>query len=167
MSLPHLASGQVASVLPLGVRLTKTPTTAFFKESRLEVMRLVLTAGKHMPAHAVAGPITVQCLEGEVDIGVEGGGGPEVGRRGIGRNGHRAVLIGKGAWNITYLVICRKAETTEFLPGTVEPKAAQSASATVRRVVKGCAPIIRASVRNGKRVMGARLWRARQEGRKT
>ncbi|GAB7548817.1 cupin domain-containing protein [Cupriavidus sp. 8B] len=72
MSLPHLASGQVASVLPLGERLAKTPTTAFFKESRLEVMRLVLTAGKHMPAHAVAGPITVQCLEGEVDIGVEG-----------------------------------------------------------------------------------------------
>ncbi|MDF3835425.1 cupin domain-containing protein [Cupriavidus basilensis] len=72
MSLPHLSSGQVASVLPLGERLGQTPTTALFKESRLEVMRLVLSAGKHLPAHAVAGPITVQCLEGDVDIGVDG-----------------------------------------------------------------------------------------------
>ncbi|KDP86105.1 cupin domain-containing protein [Cupriavidus basilensis] len=73
MSIPHLSSGQIASVLPLGARLEQTPTTALFKESRLEVMRLVLAAGKRMPAHAVAGPVTMQCLEGEVDVGVDGG----------------------------------------------------------------------------------------------
>ncbi|KWR92025.1 hypothetical protein [Cupriavidus sp. IDO] len=73
MSLPHLSSGQVASVLPLGAKLEQTPTSALFKEERLEVMRLVLTAGKHVPTHSVAGPVTIQCLEGEVDIGVDGG----------------------------------------------------------------------------------------------
>lgn len=72
MSLPHLSSGQVASVLPLGPRLEQTPTAALFKESRLEVMRLVLATGKRFPAHAVAGPITLQCLEGEVEVGMDG-----------------------------------------------------------------------------------------------
>jgi len=57
-------------VLPLAALLEQTPTTALFKEKHLEVMRIVLPAGKRMPAHAVDGPITVQCLEGEVNIGI-------------------------------------------------------------------------------------------------
>lgn len=72
MSLPHLASGQVASVLPLGDRLGQTRTSALFKEGRLEVMRLVLPVGKRLPPHAVTGPITLQCLEGEISLGVAG-----------------------------------------------------------------------------------------------
>lgn len=72
MAISHLSSGEVASMLPLGDKLEQTPTTAFFKAERLEVMRIVLPAGKRMPAHAVDGPITVQCIEGEVDLGMEG-----------------------------------------------------------------------------------------------
>jgi quercetin dioxygenase-like cupin family protein len=68
VAIPHLSSGEVASVLPLGSLLEQTPTTALFKEGHLEVMRIVLPTGKRMPTHAVDGPITVQCLEGEVDI---------------------------------------------------------------------------------------------------
>jgi quercetin dioxygenase-like cupin family protein len=68
MAMSHLSSGEVASVLPLGDKLELTPTTAFFKDERLEVMRIVLSAGKQMPMHAVLGPITVQCIEGEVDF---------------------------------------------------------------------------------------------------
>jgi quercetin dioxygenase-like cupin family protein len=64
----HLSSGEVASLLPLGNRLEQTPTTALFKEERLEVMWIVLPAGKGMPVHAVDGPVTVQCIEGEVDL---------------------------------------------------------------------------------------------------
>ncbi len=70
MALPHLSSGEVTNLLPLGDKLEQTPTTAFFKDERLEVMRIVLPAGKRMPAHAVDGPITVQCIEGEVDFGM-------------------------------------------------------------------------------------------------
>ena len=72
MSLPHLSSGEVASVLPLGKQLTQTPSAALFKEHQLEVMRMVLPAGKHVGSHAVAGPLTIQCLEGEVEIGIDG-----------------------------------------------------------------------------------------------
>lgn len=68
MAISHLSSGEIASLLPLGDKLEQTPTTAFFKDERFEVMRIVLRAGKRMPAHAVDGPMTVQCIEGEVDL---------------------------------------------------------------------------------------------------
>ncbi|MFL9964854.1 cupin domain-containing protein [Paraburkholderia sediminicola] len=68
MAISHLSSGEVASLLPLGDMLEQTPTTALFKEERLEVMRIVLPAGTGMPVHAVDGPVTVQCIEGEVDL---------------------------------------------------------------------------------------------------
>lgn len=73
MSIPHLSSGDTGSVLPLGGNLKNTPTTALFKAPHMEVARLVLLAGKHLPPHAVAGPMTVQCLEGEVEISLDGG----------------------------------------------------------------------------------------------
>ncbi|CAB3798207.1 hypothetical protein LMG28614_04711 [Paraburkholderia ultramafica] len=66
MAISHLSSGEVTNVLPLGDTLERTQTTALFRERQLEVMRLVLPAGKGMPEHAVNGPITVQCVEGEV-----------------------------------------------------------------------------------------------------
>ena len=70
MAISHLSSGEVASLLPVGALLEQVPSTALFKESYLEVMRIVLLAGKRIPAHAVDGPITVQCLEGEVAFGM-------------------------------------------------------------------------------------------------
>jgi quercetin dioxygenase-like cupin family protein len=73
MAISHLSSGGVASVLPLAALLERTASTALFKEKHLEVMRIVLPAGKRMPAHAVDGPITVQCLEGEIEIGIDNG----------------------------------------------------------------------------------------------
>jgi quercetin dioxygenase-like cupin family protein len=66
MAIAHLASGEVTNLSPLGNRLNNTPTKAFFKDEHLEVIRMILPAGKHVPTHAVEGPITVQCLEGEV-----------------------------------------------------------------------------------------------------
>lgn len=71
MAIPHLASGQVTSVLPLAASLADAKTTALFKGPHLEVMRMVLPAGKKIAPHRVSGPITIHCLEGEVDVGVE------------------------------------------------------------------------------------------------
>lgn len=68
MAQPHLAPGQIGSVLPLGDKLAQTPSYALLKAPQLEVMRLVLLAGKTMPGHQVSGEITVQCLEGVVDF---------------------------------------------------------------------------------------------------
>ena len=72
MAQPHLAPGQIGSVLPLGSRLAQTPSYALLKAPQLEVIRMVLPAGKTMPGHQVAGEITVQCLEGVIDFEIAG-----------------------------------------------------------------------------------------------
>lgn len=68
MAQPHLRSGQIGSVLPLGAQLADTPSFALLKANQLEVMRVVLLAGKSMPVHQVPGEITVQCLEGVLEF---------------------------------------------------------------------------------------------------
>ena len=72
MAIPHAQSGQVISVRPLGHALADERTVALFKTEDLEVMRLVLTAGKSLPPHTVAGEITIQCIEGRIDVTLDG-----------------------------------------------------------------------------------------------
>ena len=66
MAVPHAAPGQVIDVRPLGGALATTPTTTLAKTARLELIRLVVPAGKKHPPHKVPGEITVQCLEGRI-----------------------------------------------------------------------------------------------------
>ena len=68
MSIPHALSGEAIDVTPYGSHLPEQRTVALFKSDQLEVMRLVLATGKTMPTHRVAGEITIQCLEGELDV---------------------------------------------------------------------------------------------------
>jgi len=68
MAIAHVASGEVVDVQPLGDQLGEARTAALFKTDGLEVMRLVMPAGKAMPAHWVKGEVTLQCLEGEVEL---------------------------------------------------------------------------------------------------
>lgn len=68
MALIHTPSGQVVSVLPLGDRLAQATTSAILKAGQLEVMRVVLPAGKSMREHQTPGEVTVQCLEGAVEF---------------------------------------------------------------------------------------------------
>lgn len=72
MALPHATAGQSIDVQPLGARLEGAKTVALFKAQDLEVMRLVLLAGKSLPPHRVAGEITIQCIEGVLDVSVDG-----------------------------------------------------------------------------------------------
>jgi quercetin dioxygenase-like cupin family protein len=72
MAIEHALSGQAIDVQPLGSRLSTEKTTALFKSNDLEVMRLVLLAGKSLPPHKVPGEITIQCVEGALDVTVEG-----------------------------------------------------------------------------------------------
>jgi quercetin dioxygenase-like cupin family protein len=72
MAIPHAQSGQVIDVRPLGASLTEERTIALFKTDDLEVMRLILTVGKSMPPHKVAGEITIQCIEGKIDVTLDG-----------------------------------------------------------------------------------------------
>lgn len=68
MALPHARSGEVVSIRPLGEQLAGAMTAAIIKAAQLEVIRVVLPAGKEMRQHHVPGEITVQCLEGEVEL---------------------------------------------------------------------------------------------------
>lgn len=68
MAIAHALSGQPTDVLPLGSALAAARTVALFKTDELEVIRLVLPAGKSMPPHQVAGAVTVQCIEGQIDV---------------------------------------------------------------------------------------------------
>ncbi len=70
MALKHARSGETVNLLspgespaPISQALVSTP--------EIELMRLVLKAGKDVPVHAVAGPITLYCHEGTVDVQVE------------------------------------------------------------------------------------------------
>ena len=72
MAIPHAQSGQVIDVRPLGPSLADERTVALFKTDDLEVMRLVLTAGKSLPPHKVAGERTIQCIEGKIDVTLNG-----------------------------------------------------------------------------------------------
>lgn len=68
MALDRALAGEPIDIGALGEALAMTPTYALYKSDAIEVIRLVLTAGKEFRRHAVPGAITVQGLEGEVDF---------------------------------------------------------------------------------------------------
>jgi quercetin dioxygenase-like cupin family protein len=72
MAQAHADSGQLVSVLPLGERLRQSKTTAILKAEQLEIVRLVLMAGKGLVEHAAPGEISVQCIEGCIDFTIPG-----------------------------------------------------------------------------------------------
>jgi quercetin dioxygenase-like cupin family protein len=59
-------SGDVVSVRPLGAAVATTNRSSVFKTDALQVVRLVLPAGKEIAPHKSSGEATVQCLEGRV-----------------------------------------------------------------------------------------------------
>ena len=72
MAIPHAISGQIVDLHPLAAPLAAEKSIALFKSQDLEVMRLVLPAGRSLPAHRVAGEITIQCLDGAISVSADG-----------------------------------------------------------------------------------------------
>ena len=72
MAIAHATPGQFVDVQPLGDQLGEARNFALFKTDELEVIRLVMPADKTMPPHKVKGEITIQCLEGEIELVVDG-----------------------------------------------------------------------------------------------
>jgi quercetin dioxygenase-like cupin family protein len=70
MAIPHAQPGEVVDVRPLGAALAESRTHTLIKTPSLEVIRLVLPAGKTLPPHRARGEITVQCLEGKVRFSI-------------------------------------------------------------------------------------------------
>jgi quercetin dioxygenase-like cupin family protein len=68
MALKHAQPLEVIDIRPLGPRLVESVTSSLLKTATLQLMRVVLRAGKRLPEHKVAGEISVQCLEGEAVV---------------------------------------------------------------------------------------------------
>ncbi|HEX6985110.1 MAG TPA: cupin domain-containing protein [Planctomycetaceae bacterium] len=66
MALPHYGPGEVIDARPLGSALAESKTHMLAKTEDVEILRLVLPAGKELPMHVAPGVLVVQCLEGRV-----------------------------------------------------------------------------------------------------
>jgi len=74
MAIPDTDPGEVIDVAPLGDALDRSRICAhkLVKTASLEVVRLVVPAGKDIAGHTAPGEVTVQCLEGAVDFTLAG-----------------------------------------------------------------------------------------------
>ncbi len=69
MAIPHAKPGEVVDVRPLGPGLANARTEALVKTPALEIIRLILPAGKEIcHHHEMVGEITIQCMEGQVAV---------------------------------------------------------------------------------------------------
>lgn len=68
MSLHHPAPGELIDIRPLGAKLVEADSVALARTDDFEVMRLVLPKGKSIPEHSVPAELTLQCLEGTVEV---------------------------------------------------------------------------------------------------
>ena len=66
MAIPHAKPGEVVDVRPLGAALASAQTGTLVRAEQVEVIRLVVPAGKEIKEHQAKGEIVVQCLEGRV-----------------------------------------------------------------------------------------------------
>lgn len=72
MAQTHAQSGEVVDIRPLGSRLPEHSTRVLVKTDTLELIQLVMRAGKVYHGHRVPGEITVQCLEGRCTFTADG-----------------------------------------------------------------------------------------------
>lgn len=68
MAIPHKAPGELIDIRPLGSNLHPTISSTLIRAEHIEVFRFVLLAGKNTPEHTAAGAITIQCIEGAVQL---------------------------------------------------------------------------------------------------
>jgi quercetin dioxygenase-like cupin family protein len=71
MAIPHIHPGQPVDIAA-AVATGTLNASALFKSRDLEVIRLLIPAGKGLPPHRVPGEITVQCVSGQIEIGLDG-----------------------------------------------------------------------------------------------
>lgn len=70
MSSQRAKSNEIVQ-LPLGTAVADSRTATLVKTEDLELIRLVLPAGKEIPTHQAPGEITVQCLDGRIAFTAE------------------------------------------------------------------------------------------------
>ena len=68
MSIQHCVPGEIIDISPFGANFDTATSATLIRENHLEVFRFVLKAGKATPEHIAAGALTIQCIEGEVEL---------------------------------------------------------------------------------------------------
>lgn len=68
MAIAHARPGEMMDVGPLGAALSQTKTHTLIRTPAVELIRMVLPAGKELKEHRAPGEITVHCLEGRVEF---------------------------------------------------------------------------------------------------
>lgn len=66
MAIPHAKPGEAVDVRPLGSALASAQTKTLVRAEQVEVIRLIVPAGKEIEEHKAKGELVVQCLEGKV-----------------------------------------------------------------------------------------------------
>lgn len=66
MAISHAHPGEIIDVQPLKQKIADTKSHTLLKTDAMEVIRLVLPAGKKIAEHKAPDEITVQCIEGHV-----------------------------------------------------------------------------------------------------
>ena len=72
MATLHAASGELIDIHPFGEKLPQAKPATLVRSDHLEIFRSVLPAGSELPLHQVASVVTIQCLEGAVEIEAHG-----------------------------------------------------------------------------------------------
>ena len=72
MALPHAQPAEIVDVRPLGSALASTQTRTLLRAEKLELIRLVVPAGKEIPEHKAKGEIIAHCIEGKLAFNVFG-----------------------------------------------------------------------------------------------
>ncbi len=71
MALHHAKPGEIVELQPLGSKLHEARTSAIIKSQHFEAIHLVVHAGSEIPPYEVPGNITLHCLEGLVELGLD------------------------------------------------------------------------------------------------
>lgn len=71
MALHHAKPREIVDLRPLGSGLKNARSAAIIKADHFEAIRLIVRAGAEIPPHEVSGNITLHCLEGRVELGLD------------------------------------------------------------------------------------------------
>ena len=72
MAITHAAPGELIDIRALGPNLQQTNSSTLVREEHIEVFRYVLLTGKTTPEHTAPGALTIQCIEGAVELNAFG-----------------------------------------------------------------------------------------------
>ena len=73
MAIPHANPAEVIDIRPLGPGLDGVETTTLINTCTVEVIRMILPAGKEVPSHTLPREAILQCLEGRVEVHTDDG----------------------------------------------------------------------------------------------